>query len=298
MEEEPEVYACVDVCILIHMYVILDSCVYVHLPIASLGYFPRLILLLPHVIVLGVLLATHPTLRNRDVVESPSPKATQPPPSTQPGEGSVDWLANLQAIQNLMGTVSDGHDFAIQFVPYLTWSSPYTALILSAVLLTFLAMIPLVNMLPMRTTCLVVGLLPFFITHPFTQHTLLPSLLSSFGPMFNHLRLQAHRFVDDDNLEDRHWRTELREVELYENERWAPGPSNASDEATKTEGTWSKSNLKPGERKPWTRGRDGWSGVSDDGNHEVRLARSSASVRSSSMLRALTLSSLHRTAAT
>ena len=79
---------------------------------------------------------------------------------------------------------------------------------------------------------------------------------------------------DDDNLEDRHWRTELREVELYENERWAPGPSNASDEATKTEGTWSKSNLKPGERKPWTRGRDGWSGVSDDGNHEVRLARS------------------------
>ncbi|RPD62672.1 hypothetical protein L226DRAFT_458932 [Lentinus tigrinus ALCF2SS1-7] len=236
---------------------------------AFICYFPRLILLLPHVIVLGVLLAMHPTLRGRDAAENPSPKATQPPPSTQPGEGSVDWLANLQAIQNLMGAVSDGHDFAIQFVPYLTWSSPYTGIVLSAVLVTFFAMIPLVNMLPMRTTCLVVGLLPFFVTHPFTQHTLIPHLQSSFGPVLHHILAQARRFVDDDNLEDRHWRTELREVELYENERWAPAPSGASDEAAKAEGTWSKTNLKPGERKPWTRGRDGWSGVSDDGSHEV-----------------------------
>ncbi|TFK78231.1 hypothetical protein K466DRAFT_668498 [Polyporus arcularius HHB13444] len=235
---------------------------------AFLCYFPRLILLLPHAIVLGVLLATHPNLR-RDSAEVASPKETQPLPSTQPGEGSVDWLANLQAIQNLMGAVSDGHDFAVQFVPYLTWSSPYTSLILSAVLVTFLAMIPLVNILPMRTTCLVLGLLPFFITHPFTQHTLLPGLQSTFGVLSTHFRAQAHQFVDDDKLEDRHWRTELREVELYENERWAPGSNGAADEGAKTEGTWSKTNLKLGERKPWTRGRDGWSGISDDGSHEV-----------------------------
>lgn len=259
------------------------------------GYFPRLILLLPHAIALGVLLAMHPNLRRRDGAEIPSPKETQLPPATQPGEGSVDWLANLQAIQNLMGAVSDGHDFAIQFVPYLTWSSPYTGLILSAVLVTFLAMIPLVNILPMRTTCLVLGLLPFFITHPFTQHNLLPGLQSTFGVLSNHFRAQAHQFVDDDKLEDRHWRTELREVELYENERWAPGLNGASDEGAKAEGTWSKTNLKLGERKPWTRGRDGWSGVSDDGSHEVRLARSSAPARpsSSTMGVDLIVSSLH-----
>lgn len=132
-------------------------------------------------------------------------------------------------------------------------------------------MIPLVNLLSMRATCLVLGLAPFFFTHPYTQDTLLPALQSS-GRTLNNLRARIFRLIDDDNLEDRHWRTELREVELYENERWAPGSSSSSDDASKAEGTWSKTNLNPGERKPWTRGRDGWSGVSDDGSGEVRSA--------------------------
>lgn len=171
---------------------------------------------------------------------------------------------------------SDGYDVAVQFVPYLTYSSPYTSLILSFALVSFLAMIPLVNIIPMRTTCLVIGLLPFFATHPFTQHTLLPVLLS-FGAALNSLRERALRFIDDDKLEDKHWRTELREVELWENERWIRGTSSASDDATKAEGTWAKNNLKLGERKAWTRGRDGWSGVGDDGSGEVRYARSKRS---------------------
>ena len=139
-------------------------------------------------------------------------------------------------------------------------------------------MIPLVNMLPMRTTCLVLGLLPFFVTHPFTLHTLLPTFQTGLGPYVTSLRARIFRLIDDDNLEDKHWGTELREVELYENERWVPGPSSGTDDAGKlkaqAEGTWSKSSLKAGERKAWTRGRDGWSGVSDDGSHEVRYARS------------------------
>lgn len=168
---------------------------------------------------------------------------------------------------------SDGYDVAVQFVPYLTYSSPYTNLILSLALVSFLAMIPLVNMIPMRTTCLAIGLLPFFVTHPFTQHTFLPILQSS-GAMLNSLRERALRFIDDDKLEDRHWRTELREVELWENERWVRGASSVSEDATKAEGTWAKNNLKLGERKAWTRGRDGWSGVADDGSGEVRYGRS------------------------
>ena len=167
---------------------------------------------------------------------------------------------------------SDGHDFAVQFVPYLTWSSPYSGLILTSVLVTLFAMIPLVYMLPMRATCLVAGLLPFAFTHPFTQHTLLPALQSGLGPLAIYVHACVFRLIDNDNLEDRHWRTELREVELYENERWAPGPSGSSDDVTKAEGTWSKNHLKAGERKAWTRGRDGWSGVSDDGSGEVRSA--------------------------
>nr|VWO97103.1 Aspartyl proteinase [Ganoderma boninense] len=235
---------------------------------AFICYFPRLVLLLPHAVVLGVLLASHPSLKGRDVADAQPPKSAHPAPPIQTGEGSVDYLANLQAIQNLMGAVSDGCDVAVQFVPYLTYSSPYTNLILSFGLVSFLAMIPLVNMIPIRATCLVIGLLPFFVTHPFTQHTLLPILQSS-GVILNSLHERALRFIDDDKLEDKHWRTELREVELWENERWIRGASSASDDLSKAEGTWAKNNLKLGERKAWTRGRDGWSGVGDDGSGEV-----------------------------
>ena len=157
-------------------------------------------------------------------------------------------------------------------MPYLTYASPHTNIILSFTLVSFLAMIPVVNMLPMRTTFLIIGLLPFFITHPFTQHSLLPVLQSGLGPHVIALRARLFRLMDDDNLEDKHWGTELREVELYENERWVAGVGNVADEKARADGagTWGKATLKAGERKAWTRGRDGWSGVGDDGSHEVR----------------------------
>jgi len=157
------------------------------------------------------------------------------------------------------------------------------------------------------------------------------------------------RFLDDDRLDDRCWRSEMREVELWENQRFlrAPGtsglrritslemanpnlnpnlkvimagggsatPSTPGTSTTTTSystplsatpaplaspapyaavrrfslsqallpivmqgsvtptlaapspaptlgpGTWGKANLRPGERKGWTRGRDGWGGV-------------------------------------
>jgi len=60
-------------------------------------------LLLPHFILISILLATHdiskplaigPTDPNKPAFEIPLPK-----------EGSADWFANLQGIQNLMGLV-------------------------------------------------------------------------------------------------------------------------------------------------------------------------------------------------
>lgn len=69
------------------------------------GYFPRLVLLLPHVIVLSILLATHPSLRSAKPDEDEEMKQVLTPPPAQAGEGSVDWLANVQAIQNLMGVL-------------------------------------------------------------------------------------------------------------------------------------------------------------------------------------------------
>lgn len=104
MEEGVEVHIGVDGGLCILLYVFISLLHKLH-PSPLSGYFPRLILLISHVVILGVLLTMHPVMRGKDHAENPSPKATQPPPPSQPGEGSVDWLANLQAIQNLMGAV-------------------------------------------------------------------------------------------------------------------------------------------------------------------------------------------------
>ena len=76
------------------------------------------------------------------------------------------------------------------------------------------------------------------------------------------LRARLVRLADDDRLTDRHWRTEMRDVELWENERW--GADGVG---------WGKGNLRSGERVGWTRGRDGWSGVMEDGTSDVRSGR-------------------------
>lgn len=68
--------------------------------VSSVGYFPRLALLLPHVIVLTILLTAHSAFRpaESNQVETPAP-----PLSPQLPEGSPEWYSNLQAIQNMMG---------------------------------------------------------------------------------------------------------------------------------------------------------------------------------------------------
>ncbi|EKM51769.1 uncharacterized protein PHACADRAFT_262101 [Phanerochaete carnosa HHB-10118-sp] len=235
---------------------------------AFLCYYPRLALLLPVVAVLGVLLGSHSCLRNGgDVAASSQPAKVPPPPPAQVSDWSMDWLANVQAIQNLMGAFSDAHDQVYPIVPHLNHSSPYTPVIFSLTVATLVVSVPMVALIPLRTTFLVLGLTPFALTHPFTMYTLYPIIFEMTAGHLATLHVRLTRLVDNDRLEDKHWRSELREVELWENERWA-GVSGTDDGGTGDAG-WSKANLRPGERKAWTRGRDGWSGVSDDGSGDV-----------------------------
>lgn len=168
-------------------------------------------------------------------------------------------------------------------VPHLTHGSPYTPIIFTLTIVSLLAILPILPILPLRPTFLFLGLFPLFITHPFTLHTLLPAIQAGAQPAFNNLRTRAARFVDDDRLDDRHWGADLREVELFENERWAAPAgrsgsvmartsSDAGDDAAKAgaDAGWAKTNLRVGERRAWTRGRDGWSGVGEDGGGDVR----------------------------
>jgi hypothetical protein len=72
-----------------------------------------------------------------------------------------------------------------------------------------------------------IGLSPFFLTHPFTQLKLFPLFWNLvIRPCRKALVSKSTRFIDDDNLEDKHWRAEVREVELWENERWSSNPKD------------------------------------------------------------------------
>ncbi|KAH8104745.1 integral peroxisomal membrane peroxin-domain-containing protein [Cristinia sonorae] len=235
---------------------------------AFLCYFPRLVFVLPFVILASIILATDPSLKHPGPInESGDDESTLPPPPLQPSEGSVDWLANLQGIQNLMGLVGETHDMILPLVPHLNHTSPYTSLIFTATLVSLLCLLPLVNLLPLRATFLISGLTSFALTHPISQEHILPALALTMEPYSKHTRARLARFIDDDRLEDKHWRAEMKEVELWENERWSP-PSTDPDGYALNLG-WNKSNLKPGERRAWTRGRDGVTAVAEDGSGDV-----------------------------
>lgn len=160
---------------------------------------------------------------------------------------------------------ADGYDAAWPVVLHLSYSTSYTPHILTFTIMTFLLALPLLPLVPLRPLFLVLGLTPFVLTHPYTRHTL-PLFIAPFGSLLRRLRTQLGRLVDDDRLDDDKWHAELRQVELFENERWIAG---TGAEATRG-GTWSGANLKAGERVAWTRGRDGWSGISVDGGGDVR----------------------------
>ena len=64
------------------------------------GLYPRLVLLIPHMALLSVLLISHQARFSGDDKEGAGNLLP-----AQPTEGTVDWYANVQAIQNLMGAV-------------------------------------------------------------------------------------------------------------------------------------------------------------------------------------------------
>ncbi|KAF8059576.1 hypothetical protein FPV67DRAFT_1516180 [Lyophyllum atratum] len=250
---------------------------------AFLCYFPKLVFALPHAVLIGVLLGYYPY---PDTNSASSTSA--PAPASAPISESVDWQRNLQAIQNLMGFVSDIHDVVLPHTHLLVLSpahfpssqapapapastlplSPYPPYLLLALLVTFPPLLFLLAspLFPTRLVCLIAGLAPLFATHPFVRPLLLPlsqflaanamplcqdgvtilvrryqqllhgytRLSSKVGPPRTEettgkgvgevnlppLQTILERLRDDDKLDDAAWRAEMREVELWENERY------------------------------------------------------------------------------
>ncbi|KAI5986170.1 hypothetical protein EDD15DRAFT_2299353 [Pisolithus albus] len=298
-------------------------------------YFPGLILLLPHALLLSVMLAYHPA-------------PGSPPVPLSVSEGTADWQANIQAIQNLMGAFSDAHDAILPLLPFLcparlppvastasstSHSSEAEAILtlnssleqktdgprqqstthtssysphptLTLTVISFLILLPVVtaDILPLRLLFFLLGAGTVCALHPnvrsaltgvwVARHALLSSnVLFSISlplPILHRPHLPFHfHFIDS-----RTSRTLSKEVLAYPGhpeesscsatpmagtdvhrrvvgeramgtDEWGnPEWRNVKSKSTILfAGTWSKTHLRQSERAPWTRGRDGWSGV-------------------------------------
>lgn len=162
---------------------------------------------------------------------------------------------------------ADCYDEVVPLLPHISHSTPTSAPLLTFLIVSFLVILPLLPLLPLRPTFFIIGVTPLIMTHPMTQR-ILPALLSAGR---NAYLTTFQRIIDNDRLEDDVWASPMKEVELWENERWSLA-ANTSTGSKDKYSNWSKAHLKNGERKGWTRRRDGWSGDHDlGGNTETDI---------------------------
>ncbi|KAF5348576.1 hypothetical protein D9756_009653 [Leucocoprinus leucothites] len=266
---------------------------------AFLCYFPRMILLIPHAIFIGVILSTYPYSSSPD---PSAPSSDSPPAPIQvPAEGTAAWQANLQGIQNLMGFVSDMVTIAQPYTYHLsltpqhltpstsdisrhaspTTRSPYTPHILTLLVVTFFPLLILIHLpnFPIREVALFVGLAPFLVTHPttmaiapsllqYSQHKL-PILITKYERLLARMDPSLPKWIKmplptivERLIDNDKLPDEVWRAETREVELFENERYDGVAPVVESTGQgWSKANLKPGDRSQWTRGRDGWTGI-------------------------------------
>ncbi|KAJ6511307.1 hypothetical protein C8R47DRAFT_1207657 [Mycena vitilis] len=205
-------------------------------------YFPRLLSLLPQMMIIGISLATHPETTHK------------PPPAPEaPAEsGSVDWRPTSRLSRIPWGSLR-----TLKPRCSLTCHQPQTANPRSphspghiAVPRDGPGLFPLSQCASYASSW---SIAPLLLSHPIIRPRGYPTARQG---LRQRLRVVAPvlevaggvRLIDDANLTDECWVAEKREVELFENERFG------GDDTHKE---WSKANLRDGERTGWTRGGTG-----------------------------------------
>lgn len=171
--------------------------------------------------------------------------------------------------------VTDGYDAVAPAVPYLNWSSYRRTLLLFQVSLVLTALMFFAGpLLPIRPVLLLAGEGAFVATHPWVKPAvtgLLNRLLeekraakSPLGRELTRLEMKNREMLaslrqmyEEDGLDDTVWEKGWRDIEMFQNERLGRGDSA-------TPSGWSAHNLQFGERKPFTKGSDGWTAQEQD----------------------------------
>ncbi|KAL7418607.1 hypothetical protein Q5752_007065 [Cryptotrichosporon argae] len=177
-------------------------------------------------------------------------------------ESNVDYFMNLQAIQNLMGLISDAYDLV---APRLTVAAPTspTAFPLTPTHIA-LVLLPPSLLLPLTPAGLIPYLLvPLGLAPPLLFHPLVSPRLTARDPALLALRARAEEAALDDALDDATALRDLARVEVWENERLDPKTT-----------AWAAKSLRPGERRGWVKvmAHDtAWADDDDRGEIGLRL---------------------------
>ncbi|KAE8213786.1 hypothetical protein CF327_g2760 [Tilletia walkeri] len=201
-------------------------------------------------------------------------KAKAPIVPELPHEGSMKYYENVRDIQNMMAMISKGYDDISPIMPYINWSSySFTLVLMQFAIVATVAMFFLGPYLPLQPVLLVGGEALFVLTHPYFQPVATTLARKAAESEEGKLLARKNRailskvqeLIDLDRLGDDVWERGWKIVEMYENQRWMPLSSTASHRVTSAnhpnfapEGTWSGHNLRQGDRRPWTKGQDGW----------------------------------------
>ncbi|OCF37433.1 hypothetical protein I316_00554 [Kwoniella heveanensis BCC8398] len=178
-------------------------------------------------------------------------------------ESGVDYYMNLQAIQNLMGLVSDGYDYIAPRLaslqspnpPTSTLSLPVTPTHLMLLLLPPTLFLPLTPVQLIPYLLLPLGLAPPLLFHP----NLTPSILNlPSHPLVRKVRAIVENLMLDDRLSDDIGRKAIGKVEVWENERLDPKIASSASNAGSAPvvlpvGSWGAKHLRPSDRSPWVK---------------------------------------------
>jgi len=91
------------VCLFVFAFPILISLLEHLTNLCKLGFYPRLILLLPQVAMIGIILATYPYPESSSSDPLFCTVENTPPSSIPQADSPIPWQANIQGIQNLIG---------------------------------------------------------------------------------------------------------------------------------------------------------------------------------------------------
>ncbi|KAI8140449.1 integral peroxisomal membrane peroxin-domain-containing protein [Fennellomyces sp. T-0311] len=186
----------------------LDTCVAMAL-YCMICFHPKILFLAPQVILLNIIIGAY----SKRHESHPAGTANAAP------ENSPEYLRNMQNLQNMMGEVSDAYDAVASNLHFVDWSSEATTwLVLQLVLLSTVGIVVMLWFVPLHLLFLSGGISLFMSNTRFAKYC-----VREFSPyliQYGKARLQvaSQWYTEFEKQVDEQER--VREVSLFENQRW------------------------------------------------------------------------------